>query len=196
MLLLANCASSVHNPHHKAVEISTHGVLFLGTPHQGGERVNMVLLLLHIQSICYKTNNGILSDLRLNSKILQEQLGRYAAISHKYITKFIYEVYPTKLFTGQSIKVVRFPPSGDLFLIKSSRQLVDQYSAVVPGTQNAESVALKKDHFGIAKFSHSSDWDFRTLASHLSCIAEEAPSKVVKNWDRYERHEGVFNYCH
>ena len=57
--------------------------------------------------------------------------------------------------------------------------------------QNAESVALKKDHTGIAKFDDANDWDFRTVASHLSEMAEVASSKVAEKWDRYEQHEGV-----
>ena len=57
--------------------------------------------------------------------------------------------------------------------------------------QNAESVALKKDHTGIAKYGDADDWDFRTVASHLSEMAKVAPLKVTKNWDRYEQHEGV-----
>ena len=57
--------------------------------------------------------------------------------------------------------------------------------------QNAESVALRKDHTGIAKYDDANVWDFLTVASHLSGMAEVAPSKVVENWDRYEKHEGV-----
>ena len=57
--------------------------------------------------------------------------------------------------------------------------------------QNAESIALKKDHTGIAKYGDADDWDFRTLASHLSEMAEVAPSKVAENWERYELLEGV-----
>ena len=57
--------------------------------------------------------------------------------------------------------------------------------------QNAESVALKKDHTGIAKYSDADDWDFRTVASRLSEMAEVAPSKVAEKWERYEQHEGV-----
>ena len=57
--------------------------------------------------------------------------------------------------------------------------------------QNAESVALKKDHTGIAKYGDADDWDFRTVASRLSEMAEVAPSKVAEKWERYEQLEGV-----
>ena len=57
--------------------------------------------------------------------------------------------------------------------------------------QNAESVALKKDHTGIAKYGDADDWDFRTVASRLSEMAEVAHSKVAGKWERYEQLEGV-----
>lgn len=50
-----------------------------------------------------------------------------------------------------------------LILMGILYQLVDQHSAVVPGMQNAESIALNKDHIGIAKFMDGNDADLRFL---------------------------------
>lgn len=61
--------------------------------------------MLRIQSIYSNTNDAVLKDLGLHSKALQQQLDLYSAISHRYSTKFYYEVYPTKLFAGKSIVV-------------------------------------------------------------------------------------------
>ena len=102
MLLLANSTSKRHNFSHKAIELSTHGSIFLGTPHQGAEHVELALLILNILSIYSETN---LQDLQSNSKALQQQLDQYTSISHKYETKFCYEMYETKLFSGKSMKV-------------------------------------------------------------------------------------------
>ena len=104
-LILANSASKQHNFSHKAIELSTHGLIFLGTPHQGAEHVELALLILKIQSIYSETNDTIVQDLQLHSKTLQQQLDQYASISHKYETKFCYEMYETKLFGGKSMKV-------------------------------------------------------------------------------------------
>jgi hypothetical protein len=104
-LLLADSSSKQSNFRRKAVDLSTYGLLFLGTPHQGAEGIDLALLLLHIQSIYSRTSNTIVKDLGLHSKALQEQLDRYRDISHKYATIFFYEKYPTKLPAGKSIKV-------------------------------------------------------------------------------------------
>ena len=104
-LLLANSASKQHNFSHKAIELSTHGLIFLGTPHQGAEHVELASLIFNILSIYSETNDTILQDLQSNSKALQQQLDQYTSISHKYETKFCYEMYETKLFSGKSMKV-------------------------------------------------------------------------------------------
>ena len=63
------------------------------------------MLILKIQSIYSETNDTIVQDLQSHSKTLQQQLDQYASISHKYETKFCYEMYETKLFAGKSMKV-------------------------------------------------------------------------------------------
>lgn len=60
--------------------------------------------------------------------------------------------------------------------------------------KNAESVALKKDHVGIAKFSDRDDGDYKTVASHLLSITRTALLKIANKWDRYDRLEGTFCY--
>ena len=114
-LVLANSASKQHNFSHKAIELSTHGLIFLGTPHQGTEHVGLALLILNIRSIYSETNDIILQDLQSHSKTLQQQLDQYTSISHKYDTKFCYEMYETKLFAGKFMKVCH-----SLYLILST----------------------------------------------------------------------------
>ena len=84
-------------------------------PHQGAEQVELALLILNILSIYSETNDTILQDLQSNSKALQQQLDQYTSISHKYETKFCYEMYETKLFLGKSMKVCHL-----LYLILST----------------------------------------------------------------------------
>jgi hypothetical protein len=105
-LIYAN--SATQHPHHKAVELSTYGILFLGTPHQGADTVDMAMLLHGIKSIFSNVNDAILKDLQIHCKSLQQQLSLYHSISERYNTKFFYELYKTKLFGGQSKLVGSF----------------------------------------------------------------------------------------
>lgn len=56
--------------------------------------------------------------------------------------------------------------------------------------QNTESVALMKDHIGIAKFEDREDFDYKTVASLILMMAKEANSRIEERWIWYERHEG------
>jgi hypothetical protein len=99
-LIHASSASRGHLSDHKGIEISTYGIIFLGTPHQGSESVDLGLLLLQIQSIYSHTNDAMAKHLRRDSEMLQQQLSQYSAISGKFNTKFFFEAYPTLLPGG------------------------------------------------------------------------------------------------
>ncbi|KIM75579.1 hypothetical protein PILCRDRAFT_670138 [Piloderma croceum F 1598] len=170
-LIHAHSASKHHNLHHKAVELSTFGILFLGTPHQGSDNVDLAMIILGIQSVYSETSVALLSDLRSHSKGLQQQLAQYTSIAGNYETRFFYEAYPTRLFHG------------------ISQLLVPKSSAIVPGMVNAEANILYKDHVGMTKFKHAGDGDLQTLSLHLSWMVQAAPQKVEERWERYKRHE-------
>jgi hypothetical protein len=90
---------------YKAVERSTYGILFLGTPHQGSATIDLATAILRILSIGFDTNDTILNDLGLHSKALQQQQDQYSQIGRRYATKCYYEMYETKLPLGKHIKV-------------------------------------------------------------------------------------------
>jgi hypothetical protein len=99
-LIKSSFATQSHLPDYRAIELSTYGILFLGTPHQGADGVDMASCLLRIQSIYMQTNDAILQHLRRDSEFLQSQISLYASISGNFETKFFYEVYPTQVFGG------------------------------------------------------------------------------------------------
>jgi hypothetical protein len=102
-LIQANSATRNHLADHRTITLSTYGIIFLGTPHQGVESVDLALLLLQIQSIYSQTNDAVLKHLRRDSEFLQAQLSQYASISGNFNTKFFYEVYPTQIAGAMQI---------------------------------------------------------------------------------------------
>lgn len=95
-----------HLPDHKAIEISTYGIIFLGTPHQGAEGVDLVVRLLEIQRIYSPTNTTVIKHLQRDSEFLQSQLALYASISDNFETKFVYEAYPTPIIGRAARRLV------------------------------------------------------------------------------------------
>lgn len=62
--------SKHHNLHHKAVELSTYGILFLGTLHQGSDKAALAMIILGIRVVYSETSIALLSDLQSHSKAI------------------------------------------------------------------------------------------------------------------------------
>ncbi|KAF8514539.1 hypothetical protein BU17DRAFT_94396 [Hysterangium stoloniferum] len=167
-LIHANATHSRHLHEHKAIELSTYGIIFLGTPHQGAKTADFGGCILDIISIHSKTNKIVVKQLRPHSEQLQVQLPQYNAISEKYDTKFFYEALPTYLHNG-------------------TRVVVPKHSAVVPGAVNAEPISLQKDHTNLVRFLSAYDEDFRTVSQVLSQMAKKSPAIISRCWRRYKR---------
>ncbi len=90
---------------HRSIKISTYGVIFLGTPHQGGNGVSFAELLVNVMSVFAPAHDRLLKHLEQNSEWLQHQLGQYGLISGDFVTKVGYEEYETPTVLGHSIMV-------------------------------------------------------------------------------------------
>ena len=77
----------------------------MGTPHQGSSGVRLGELMINVASIFMKVDDKILKHLKRDSELLQQQLGQYASISGDFVTKFAYEMFPTRIAFGKAIMV-------------------------------------------------------------------------------------------
>ncbi|KAF5632700.1 eukaryotic translation initiation factor 3 [Fusarium sp. NRRL 52700] len=166
-LLKAELARVGHLEHFKAIKLSTYAVIFLGTPHQGGEGIPLAQVLRQISSIVSHTNKRILSKMERNSEWLQELQSDYNAISQEFETIFFYE----------TIKM-------DVGIM--SLLIVPKHSAVVSGARNSEEIPLIADHSSMAKFTTSEDDGFKKLVNKLRIFVNVAKPKIVENWKDWE----------
>ncbi|KAF8526885.1 hypothetical protein BU17DRAFT_7170, partial [Hysterangium stoloniferum] len=163
-LIHANAANTTHLPKYKAIELSTYGIIFLGTPHQGVNLRHWTQTLLQGLSTRFQTNDLQLKHLGLHSESLQQQIAQYSAISWKYHTIFCYETYHT-------IK------PGGLSHIPAD-------SATVPGAIDTEVIAIHKSHIDLIQFHSAKDNDYAVLAQILFQMTQKAPSNIHKNWQK------------
>ncbi|KAM0647613.1 hypothetical protein ACHAO3_007530, partial [Verticillium nonalfalfae] len=63
----------------------------MGTPHQGGNGVELGRILANVASLVVAADDRLLRHLEHHSEYLQQQLGQYAPISDDFVTKFAYE---------------------------------------------------------------------------------------------------------
>ncbi|KAF8530173.1 hypothetical protein BU17DRAFT_59944 [Hysterangium stoloniferum] len=119
-LLQANVAHKGHLLPHKWIHLSTYGIVFLGTPHQGTDIVPKLV------SLCRRPNNILLGHLTAHSELVQQQISDFNAITAHFHMKFFYETLATTL-------------PGHVSTVPRS-------SAVVPGAVNIEPIGMHKDN--------------------------------------------------
>ncbi|RYP46151.1 hypothetical protein DL768_007626 [Monosporascus sp. mg162] len=154
---------------HRSVKVATHGIIFMGTPHQGGNGVQLGRLLANVASLFVAADNRILQHLERDSEWLQQQLGQYGPISGDFITKFAYEEYETPTAFGHKIMVV------------------PRASAVVPGQADAEPIVIHADHHKMVKFFSKEDIGYVTISEHLQIMISNAESNVRSRWEAEAR---------
>ena len=104
-LIHAAAAHASHLNDHQSIWFSKYGMIFMGTPHQGGSGVHLGQLVINIASMFFHANDEIIKHLDRDSEWLQLQQVQYAPISANFKTKFAYETLPTRIGAGQSLMV-------------------------------------------------------------------------------------------
>ncbi|KAK1613488.1 hypothetical protein BDP81DRAFT_513692 [Colletotrichum phormii] len=153
---------------HRSIKTSTHGILFMGTPHQGGNGVQLGRVLVNVASIFVSADDRLLKHLERESEWLQQQLGQYEPISGDFVTKFAYEVYKTPTPLGQITVVPRA-------------------SAVVPGQADGEPIAIHADHISMVKFASKEDPSYVKVSEVLQIMVANAGNNIRSRWETEER---------
>ena len=112
-------AHNTHKGHlfeHKSIELSTYGVLFIGTPHQGSDSASMAKILFSIQRLFWETSDVMVKHIMRDLEELDRQLSQYLSISGQFVTKFFFESYCTLLLSGIK-QLVCFRASGNNYLL-------------------------------------------------------------------------------
>ena len=80
----------------------------MGTPHQGGNGVQLGRVLANVASLFVAANDRLLKHLARDSEWLQQQLGQYASIINDFVTKYAFKEYETPTVLGRRIVVRDF----------------------------------------------------------------------------------------
>lgn len=148
----------------RSIKLSTYGVIFMGTPHQGGQGVTMGKVLLNMAKVQGHTNDNLLKHLEEHSELLQQQLSEFTSISQDFDIKFAYETLPTPIIAGKAIEIV------------------PKWSAVVPGTRDAAEFGINEDHRRMTKYSKEENQDFKKMYRVLASMTKNAGDKIERNW--------------
>jgi len=87
--------------HLRDVLVSTHGVLFFGTPHSGTNGVALFQTMNRLLSVYMQTTSTVLQHLKANSSELEDIQSMYLSASEGLNAVCFYEVYPTPIIGGR-----------------------------------------------------------------------------------------------
>lgn len=57
----------------------------------------------------------------------------------------------------------------------------------MPGTADAEPIAIHADHVNMVRFLSKENNEYRTVSGHLRIMAESACSVIASRWEEEER---------
>ncbi|MCJ1437788.1 hypothetical protein MMC27_007175 [Xylographa pallens] len=149
--------------HLRSVFISTYGIVFLGTPHNGVRKES--LLLLHQHSLFDKLgpSQSVLNLLK-GSEMLQEITDQFAPLMKRFSIYNFWEEKRTNL--------------GDL-----STYVVEESSAA-PAWDDSERCGIYATHDGMIKFADVHDHGYRVVLETLARYIATAPALIQGRWDK------------
>ncbi|XEU97663.1 hypothetical protein FSHL1_002949 [Fusarium sambucinum] len=153
----------------RSIKLSTYGIVFMGTPHQGGNGVQLGRILINAASVFVQADDRLLKHLERDSEWLLQQPGQYGPISGEFVTKFAYEEYETPIAMGKKILVV------------------PRASAVVPGQADAEPIAIHANHKNMVKFKSKEDVGYITILENLQIMMKDAEAVIRARWEAERR---------
>lgn len=105
-LIMSNASTPTHFKHNKALKLSTHGIIFCGVPHQGGNGASLGKVMLNIPSVAAYTTTKMVRILEPDDEVLRTQRDSYTFISDDFYTVPLFETQPTPIGMGMT-KLVR-----------------------------------------------------------------------------------------
>ncbi|MCJ1354516.1 MAG: hypothetical protein MMC33_004505 [Icmadophila ericetorum] len=148
--------------HLRSVFISTHGIVFLGTPHNG---VKMELVQQQALQVDSPAPSQFMLNLVKGSEILAEITDQFAPLMKRFAIYNLWEQRKTKL--GES-----------------SMYLVEEDSAAPAYMDMAEKCGIYATHNEMVKFSGIYDHGYRVVLGALERYIAAAPKLIRERWDK------------
>jgi hypothetical protein len=172
--------------------VSTYGILFLGTPHNGSSKAGLAsvgsrMISALTPSKVLDTDSQLADALYEGSEVLQNITDMFAPLMKNFRIYFFWEQEKTNL--GTTLAYVCTPSFTVCFhpsQLTIWRQIVDENSAA-PILDNTERAGLPYGHRAMAKFETRSSPGYRLVVAALLRYSREAPDFVSVRWLQAEK---------
>lgn len=159
--------SSEKIEHLRSIYVSTYGILFLGTPHNGSDIAKWGLLLQNICSAVLpkrfvETSPHLIGALRTNNETLQNINSLFAEMMGRFHIYFFHETRSTDF--------------------KGTRELIVDESSAAPYVEGVERMGIDANHSNMCKFDSDGAPGYEAVAEALLRYSREAPEIISRRW--------------
>lgn len=153
--------------HLRSIYVSTYGILFLGTPHNGSEVAKWGLLLQNICSAVLPrkfmdSSPHLVRALKTNNETLQNINSLFTDMIPRFHIGFFHETLPTD--------------------VKGTKELIVDESSAAPFADGVERMGIEADHSHMCKFDDETSPGYETVAVAILRYARDAPATIQERW--------------
>ncbi|KAJ5239506.1 hypothetical protein N7468_004125, partial [Penicillium chermesinum] len=166
-LIYSRSLSNEKTEHLRSVYVSTFGILFLGTPHNGSDVAKWGLLLHNICTAVLpkkfmEGSSQLVQSLRTNNETLQHINSLFADIQTRFHIYFFHET--------RSMDV------------RGTRVLIVDEASAAPYMDGVERMGIEADHSHMCKFDNEYSPGYEVVAEAILRYSREAPAVIANRW--------------
>ncbi|KAL3454986.1 hypothetical protein BJX64DRAFT_295489 [Aspergillus heterothallicus] len=158
--------------HLRSIYVSTYGILFLGTPHNGSEVAKWGLLLQNICSAVLpkkfmESSPQLVKALKTNNETLQNINSLFTDMIPRFHIYFFHETLSTD--------------------VKGTRELIVDETSAAPYADGVERMGIEADHSHMCKFDDENAPGYETVAEALLRYSRDAPATIQERWSEEDK---------
>ncbi|KAK5936655.1 hypothetical protein PMZ80_011120 [Knufia obscura] len=174
-LIYSRSIEHQNSVHLRSVYLSTYGILFMGTPHNGSDLAKWGTLLQSIASATlpkkfFDSSSHLVEALKTNNETLQNINRHFNEIMPRLHLFFFYEARPMDL--------------------RGTRQFVVDEDSAAPNFPGAERMGIERDHSTMCKFEDAQSAGFAEVIEAIRRYSAAAPDSTAVRWleERHHRY--------
>ncbi|RYP87830.1 hypothetical protein DL769_000422 [Monosporascus sp. CRB-8-3] len=152
--------------HIHSIYVSTYGILFFGTPHQGTSKTNLATfaqrMVALVPSKVVDTDSQLLSALQESSEVLQDITDNFVPMMKRFRICFFWEQEKTSLGVKWDYVVTE--------------------NSAAPILDNTDRAGLRKDHRNMCRFATRASPGYNLVVATVLRYSREAPGTITRRW--------------
>ncbi|OTA52497.1 ribonuclease-like protein p/mrp subunit [Hypoxylon sp. EC38] len=153
--------------HIHSIYVSTFGILFFGTPHQGSKAAHLATIAQRmtdalVPSRIVDTKSHLLSNLREGSEVLRDITDNFVPIMERFRVCFFWEQEKTDLGYKWDYIVTE--------------------SSAAPILDNTDRAGIRRNHRNICRFASRNSPGYTLVVATIARYSRDAPDVIIQRW--------------